>query len=575
MMDSDLDVKRPELITGLARILLKPFAVGKSVRSRLAATLCAVVVPAILLAIGWAWHENVAAQALRLETARQDVGLSAMVIGSSLRTARHFGQSIATFLERIPNQSDRCSALINLSDAASTTGWNVAIADGDRFPCGDGTDVNRIVLSLLRRQMSRGVEFPVTTIPALRNAGVLGIPFGGGDRDMLLLFLPSDGLGVGAQFLPEGAKEISVRDAMDQNQSLDVGNPPGLTNHPVPEAPPPIAQGNGALPKSYFTAPVTGTPLVVVAGYAPSHFSLLDGKLFWVTATALVSALILTIFGAVVAIDRTLGRWIAYLRRIAVAHSRGRLSVRASRLDEAPEELADLGRAINLMAENSSIHATMLETAIVEKEAMLQELHHRVKNNFQIVSSLLTLQRKAAPPERALDLRFVEDHVHAMAAAYRVAYTSQNIALVSPIRIAKDVITLLCDNAGLRPNAVHLHVEDETGLVDLDKAIQIGLTLAYLLPPYLDAQSAAMKVVTADVRIMEPSLVVELYDIGQIAEDPSNLRQRLADSYVNQFRVSAAVSCGESSSYIVRIPLDASTSTHLSGSTVVGNSRPI
>jgi len=92
-----------------------------------------------------------------------------------------------------------------------------------------------------------------------------------------------------------------------------------------------------------------------------------------------------------------------------------------------PRELADLGESLNLMANDAARRVALLRESGAEKSALLLELHHRVKNNFQVITSLLSLLRQEMPAPRRAEIRFVEDFVRAMAVAYRVAYDSGDV----------------------------------------------------------------------------------------------------------------------------------------------------
>ena len=59
-------------------------------------------------------------------------------------------------------------------------------------------------------------------------------------------------------------------------------------------------------------------------------------------------------------------------------------------------------------------------STLTDNDGFVRELHHRVKNNFQLIASLVSLQKRMLPPDRRSEVRFVEEHVQCMAAAYRI-----------------------------------------------------------------------------------------------------------------------------------------------------------
>ncbi|MGH6828854.1 MAG: sensor histidine kinase, partial [Rhizomicrobium sp.] len=121
-----------------------------------------------------------------------------------------------------------------------------------------------------------------------------------------------------------------------------------------------------------------------------------------------------------VATDRQVNRWIAYLRRIAIAYRSGHYSLRAD-LAHAPAEFKLLGEAMSEMAQEIQDRDRRLRESVNLKTAVIREIHHRVKNNLQIVMSLLSIQANQVQDPKARDaLIQAQTRINALALVHRI-----------------------------------------------------------------------------------------------------------------------------------------------------------
>jgi hypothetical protein len=164
--------------------------------------------------------------------------------------------------------------------------------------------------------------------------------------------------------------------------------------------------------------------------------------------------------------------------------------------------------------------------------SLLRELHHRVKNNFQIIASLINLKKRTAPPSQQDDLRFLEEHVMVMAAAHRLVFASGAMMEVDLADLVIEVAEGLRVIAGLPAASLTVQAPRVPRGVALDQAIGIGLYLAITLPPYLNRAGATGSRVL--VRITQDPLSLKIIPqaTGRIELDA--LRQRLMAAYVRQ-----------------------------------------
>ena len=123
-----------------------------------------------------------------------------------------------------------------------------------------------------------------------------------------------------------------------------------------------------------------------------------------------------------------------------------------------------------------------LKAAVDEKEVLLKEIHHRVKNNLQIISSLLNLQSNYLTDERAIDVfKDCKNRVEAMALIHEQLYRSGN---QSGVDLAKYIQTITSDlfvSYGFDDTSVSLVLDMRPVFVNIDTAIPCSLIINELV----------------------------------------------------------------------------------------------
>ena len=120
------------------------------------------------------------------------------------------------------------------------------------------------------------------------------------------------------------------------------------------------------------------------------------------------------------ATDRQMTQWISYLRRIAAAYRSGHYAIRPD-LADAPTEFRLLGDALAEMAEGIQDRDRRLRDNVEMKTTLIKEIHHRVKNNLQIVMSLLSIQAQQIKDAAAKEaLMQAQTRINALALVHRI-----------------------------------------------------------------------------------------------------------------------------------------------------------
>lgn len=117
-----------------------------------------------------------------------------------------------------------------------------------------------------------------------------------------------------------------------------------------------------------------------------------------------------------------------------------------------------------------------------EKEFLIKEIHHRVKNNLQVLSSLLHLQSRQITDETALDaVREGQNRVDAMGLIHQKLYMGDNLAAVEMQDYLKNLGDTLLDSFGLDDDRVKINYSVTPLHLDVDTAIPLGLIINELV----------------------------------------------------------------------------------------------
>ncbi len=115
-------------------------------------------------------------------------------------------------------------------------------------------------------------------------------------------------------------------------------------------------------------------------------------------------------------------------------------------------------------------------------EILMKEIHHRVKNNMQIVSSLLDLQSISIKDQHASDaVKEGKNRVQSMALIHQNLYTEDNLKGIKAKQYINNLLQNLCDSYNISNDKIKIHSNIEDLNLDVDTMIPIGLILNELL----------------------------------------------------------------------------------------------
>ena len=125
---------------------------------------------------------------------------------------------------------------------------------------------------------------------------------------------------------------------------------------------------------------------------------------------------------------------------------------------------------------------SMIEKALADKEVLLKEIHHRVKNNMQIVSSLLDLQSISIKDTQAAEaMKEGKNRVQSMALIHQNLYQHDNLKGINAREYIGQLLTHLKDSYNVSSSSVKITTEIDDLNIDVDTMIPIGLMMNELI----------------------------------------------------------------------------------------------
>lgn len=148
--------------------------------------------------------------------------------------------------------------------------------------------------------------------------------------------------------------------------------------------------------------------------------------------------------------------------------------------DETGKPVRMIGINIDITSQKQA--AEQIEASLREKEVLLKEIHHRVKNNLQIISSLLNLQSGYIEDEKTLEfLQAGENRVLSMALVHELLYQSKDLAKIDFAAYIEDLASNLFSSYNINPDAIALNINVNKISLGVDTAIPCGLIINELI----------------------------------------------------------------------------------------------
>jgi two-component sensor histidine kinase len=137
---------------------------------------------------------------------------------------------------------------------------------------------------------------------------------------------------------------------------------------------------------------------------------------------------------------------------------------------------------ITMDATASKQAAEEIKASLAEKEVLLKEIHHRVKNNLQIISSLLNLQSDYVKNHETLEiLKVCQNRVTSMALIHEQLYQTEDLAQIDFAEYIENLATNLLTSYERDSDAIALKLNIDDIKLNIDTAIPCGLIINELI----------------------------------------------------------------------------------------------
>lgn len=259
---------------------------------------------------------------------------------------------------------------------------------------------------------------------------------------------------------------------------------------------------------------------------------------------------------AILASERLVTRHIRALRGSIIRFAAGDHRLDEVNLPSASAELRDVTEAYRKMTFTILQDEAELENMVHQREVLLREVHHRVKNNLQLISSIISMQmRQSHSPDARLLLKGLQDRVMSLATIHRGLYQTSGLADVRADELLSDIVRQIV-KMSTGPGRVF---DVQTDFADLrltpDQAVPLSLLMTEALTnalKYAGTDGLGLPVIMVELLREGPkeaALVirntVRTEAAGAPAEDGTRLGGQLLSAFAQQLGAESQTTCAD------------------------------
>ncbi len=173
----------------------------------------------------------------------------------------------------------------------------------------------------------------------------------------------------------------------------------------------------------------------------------------------------------------------------------------------APQELREVAQAHIDMTDQLMRDEALLEDTVRQKDALLREVHHRVKNNLQLIASIMNMQmRGSKSPEVHQLMRGLHDRVISLATIHRGLYQTTGLADVRVDELLAEIVQQVVRIGAADLKAIDVKTQFDELHLNPDQAVPLSLMVTEALTnalKYIGSKEGAQPKLTVELRSLD------------------------------------------------------------------------
>ena len=229
-------------------------------------------------------------------------------------------------------------------------------------------------------------------------------------------------------------------------------------------------------PRVFSVVPLVPDELYALGSWPPEGASKTRGLFGSVPVLFPVLMWVASLVVAWLAVERLVIRHIRKLRRSILSFAGGNRIVGDIDVGSAPAEIREMAEAYKRMTETILHDEARLEDTLHQKEMLMREVHHRVKNNLQLIASIMNMQLRRTPSlEAKAIVRGLQDRVMSLATIHRELYQTAGLSDIHGDELLTTIVRQMANMAERPDRRFSIRTDFDDVRLTPDQAVPIAL----------------------------------------------------------------------------------------------------